>query len=327
MRPATRGSYRGVCAAALLLLFSPAARAPEAVLQVKGMPLTDEGYSSLLDENPELREDLERLNSLLDKDQELERNFLAYEDSLKANPELAELEGALFEALDSDSVLAGWLANFEERAAREPGAAVGLAAMDSILAADPGLAEKVRAVESAAAEDPELLDNYGRQMAYLGSRPREAQDFFSDEDGPYYPGSDQEIVEYVYYLETHPKLFEAYRELYRYLGAARQALRMNVYRGWRWYSGRGALWRAHWRYRVRAAGSPETHRLIWERRTYMGRRPPLARFVWMHHLAAAERPAARRLIWKHRAFVARHPKYSGTVARHRALTRNREPQD
>lgn len=325
MRPATRASYRGVCSAAFLLSLAAAGRAPGVALQVKGMPLTDEGYLSLLDENPQLREDLERLDSLLDKDEEFEESFLAYEDSLKANPELARLEGALFEALDSDSILAERLAKFEEGAAREPGAAVGLAEMDSILAADPGLAEKVRAVERAAAEDPELLDDYGGQMAYLGSRPLEAQHFFSDEDGPYYPGSDQAIVEYVYYLEAHPKLFRAYWELFRYLGEAKPPLRTSVYRKWRWYADRGALWRAHWRYRVRAAESPETHRLIWERRTYMGRRPPLARSVWRYHLAVAERPAARTLIWKHGAFVARHPKYSGALARHRALTRKREP--
>jgi hypothetical protein len=285
----------------------------------------DSEYARVLKENPDDAGHLDEVDGFLSGDEELDESYVAYEDSLEANAGLQEHENALFEAVDEDTAMARLLAGFEEEAAEHPESAEQMALMDSLLAADPGLAERMQEVEAAAAEDPDLVESYGGQMSYLYSRPMEAEEFFTtDEGGPYYPGSDEEIVAFVYYVEKRPRLFRAYWSLFTYIRADR-ALRTALYRHWRWYGSRRPLWKAHWRYRVWTARKSEVHRMVWARRVYLGKRPWLGRSIWKHHFVVAKRPLARPVLWKHSVLVAKHPKYRGAVAKHRHWVRKHSP--
>jgi hypothetical protein len=311
-----------VAACAAFFLVTP----PMGMAQQEGDASSgDTEYAKILEAGGAEKQQIEEVDELLSGDDELEKSYLAYEDSLDANTELRDYEDDLFEAAEQDTVMARLLAAFEEEAAHDPEAANQLAYMDSLLAANPGLAERVRELEAAAAEDPELLDNYGDQMFYLCSRPGEGEEFFAtDEKGPYYPGSDQEIVAFVYYLEKQPRLFRAYRSLYTYVRAD-IALKSSLYKHWRWHSHHRPLWKAHWRYRVWTARDTRVHRVVWGRRLYLGKRPWLGRSIWHHHFIVIKRPHARPVLWKHSAFVAKHPKYRGTVSKHRHWMKKHKP--
>lgn len=306
----------GIGCFAVAMMFPPQV----AAFQEESSPAKDEDYSRLIEENAEHRKQVEEMDELLSVDEELEESYLAYQDSLNANPELGEYEDLLFEEMEEDSVLARLLTEFEEDAARDPEAAGRLAYMDSLLAAEPDLAEKMQELESAAAEDPDILVEHGDEMAYLCARPAEGEEFFSKEDGPYYPGSDEGMVEFVYYLEGHPRLFRAYWGLYHHISAD-PVLRRAVYSHWRWYWRRKHLWKSHWRYRLHAARDARAHRMVWARRVYLGRSPWQGRAVWRYHFVVVKRPMARPVLWKYQAFVARHSKYRGTVAKHRHWVR------
>jgi hypothetical protein len=301
------------------------AAAPAAAQNADPAPQADEEYTRLLSDDPENSGSIQAVDSLLARDGELEDSYMAYEDSIGAYPEVAGHEGDLYEALDSDPALADAYAQLEDDVASDPGAAYKIAAEDSLLAADPEFARRMMELESAAAEDPDLLDTYGEQMAYLWSHPVEAEEFFSDESGPYYPGSDESLVAFVYYLEDHPRLFGAYWDLYHYLGAHR-ALRVALFRNCRWYMPHSRLWIADWRCRLLAARDGRIHRSLWNRRVYLGGRPWLNRALWRHRIVVAHRPRGRAAIWKHRAFEARHPKYRGALARHRSWERAHHPR-
>jgi hypothetical protein len=312
-------------ALALVWMVAPAA-ASAAAQSGDAAPQTDEEYTKLLSDDSQNSGRIQAVDSLLAGDAELEDSYLAYEDSIAAYPELAEHEGDLYEALDSDPALAGACAELENEVASVPEAAYEMATEDSLLAADPEFASRMTELESAAAEDPELLDNYGDQMAYLWSHPVEAEEFFSDESGPYYPGDDESIVVFVYYLEDHPRLFGAYYDLYQYLGAHR-ALKLALFRNCRWYTPpHRRVWIADWRCRLAAARNTRIHRALWNRRIYLGRHPLLNRAVWRHRIVVAHRPQGRAALWRHRAFVARHPKYRGALARHRSWERVHHPR-
>lgn len=314
-----RGLTLWILAAAFLVIPAPGAA------QQEGSSAGDPEYTKTLQEDSGNKAQIEKVDALLSGDEELEESYLAYEDSLDAHAELRGYEDGLFEAADRDTMLARLMADYEEIEASTSEASERSADMDSILAADPGLADRMRQLEVMAAEDPDLLDDYGDQMFYLWSRPIEAEEFFStDENGPYYPGSDEEIVTFVYYLEKHPRLFRAYWNLYTYVGA-NVPLKRALYSHWRWYMNRGDLWKAHWRYTLWTARNDGLHGLVWNRRLYLGRRPWLDRSIRAHHVLVVRRPHARPLLWKHGAFVARHPEHRSTVVKHRRWVKTHGP--
>jgi len=228
----------------------------------------------------------------------------AYAESLCSNLDFAKHEAALFEILQRDSILAELFERFVAEVGKTPGTEDRLVAEDSLLSAEPELSRRMMELEAAAAEQAGTIQDYGEQIFRLWSRPVESLEFFSDADGPYYPGSDEGMVNFVYYLERSPRLFAAYRNLFDYLRKSPEQ-RRKVFPLWRWYGRRDSLWFSMWRYRLRAVGSETARNVVWARRTFLGSRPRLARMVLRNHSSLALEADGDPELWSRCARLAR----------------------
>lgn len=296
--------------AGLLILATAVRTSGEPVIK------SDQGLDGLLRSHPSEKAKIRELDAALSADSVLATSLLGYCDSLSANPTLAKHERALLHVLESDSLLNKYLVELEQLAARTRGSLDHFVELDSIMAARPEVATGIQEVERLAAARTETLERHLGSLAFLWALPQEGEIFFWEEEGPTVRRSDRNITAYADYLREYPELYQAWWILYMTLWAD-GPLAEAVLTRWRWFQPRPPLQRAYWRFRLWAARDADAHRIICERRLYLGAHPELARVIGRYRLDLACRPAGLQLC----RYLLNHPEIASALASYRRGTR------